>query len=297
LEIEGLITNKELIKDGTSGITFEDFDKLIKDQMHGFSPYDYPNSDVYNKRAFILSCVDTKRAIEGDKIEFGTEQFRAAAEYAKANIKYNNLTDTPAEYLHSWSRNRGECYYAKIDDYLDFVHSCYKANQNYTIIGTPSVDASGPRFAALETISVSATTDVKDGCKKFINYLFAGTAFSSSECEFREIVTNKEIMDRNIEAISKLNNDAYAKYEDAVKNKTIIPAAGYDNVTGDKYATDDMAQSFRESLASISIYYYEDHTIVQFLDEELAPYYAGDRSLDDAVRYLNDRVAKYVREM
>ena len=31
--------------------------------------------------------------------------------------------------------------------------------------------------------------------------------------------------------------------------------------------------------------------------EEIAPYYAGDRSLDDVVRYLNDRVSKYVREM
>ena len=68
-------------------------------------------------------------------------------------------------------------------------------------------------------------------------------------------------------------------------------------VTGDKYATDEMAQSFRESLASISTYYYEDYTIVQFMDEELAPYYAGDRSLDDAIKYINDRVNKYVREM
>lgn len=32
-------------------------------------------------------------------------------------------------------------------------------------------------------------------------------------------------------------------------------------------------------------------------DEELAPYYAGDRSLDDAIKYVNDRTAKYVREM
>ena len=44
-------------------------------------------------------------------------------------------------------------------------------------------------------------------------------------------------------------------------------------------------------------YYYEDYTIVQFVFEELAPYYAGDRSLEDAIRYINDRTSKYVREM
>ena len=58
-----------------------------------------------------------------------------------------------------------------------------------------------------------------------------------------------------------------------------------------------MRDSFKESLSSISTYYYEDHTIVQFVEEELAPYYAGDRSLDEAIRYINDRVTKYVREM
>ena len=139
--------------------------------MNGFSPYDYTDSKAYNKRAFILSCIDTKRAIEGDKIEFGTEQFRTAAEYAKANIKYNNVEETPDEYIGSWDRYRGKCYYTKIADYLDYVHSCYNAKDEYSIIGTPSVDASGPRFSALETISVSATTDVKEGCRKFINYL------------------------------------------------------------------------------------------------------------------------------
>ena len=297
IEIEGLVTDKELLKEGAVGITFEDYEKLIKDKMSGFSPYDYPESKFYNKRSFVLSCIDTKSAIEGQKIEFGTEQFRAAAEYAKNNIQYNNKDEIPDDYVHSWKRYRGKCYYAKMDDYLKFVHSCYKSKGNYTIIGTPSVDAIGPRFSALETISVSATTDVKEGCRKFINYLFSGKAYDSTECEFRHIVTNKEIMEKNIRVLTKCNNDSYAIFDNSVKTRAIIPAPGLDMVTGDKYATDEMAQSFRESLASISTYYYEDYTIVQFIDEELAPYYAGDRSLDEAIKYINDRVTKYVREM
>ena len=138
---------------------------------------------------------------------------------------------------------------------------------------------------------------MKDGCRKFINYLFSGKAYDSTECEFRHIVTNKEIMEKNIQILTKCNNDSYAVYENSIKTGILIPAPGLDMATGDKYATDEMAQSFLESLASISTYYYEDYTIVQFIDEELAPYYAGDRSIDDAVRYINDRVTKYVREM
>ena len=297
LEIEGLVTNKELIKDGAAGLTFEEFEKLIKDEMNGFSPYHYPNSRAYNKRTFLLSCIDTKRAIEGQKIEFGTDQFRAAAEYAKDNFVYDNEKSVPEDYKNDWTRFRGECYYTRIGDYLDFVCACNKSNASYKIIGTPSTDASGPRFKAIETVSVSALTDVKDGCKKFLNYMFSGAAYNSDDCKFRFIVTNKEIMDRNIEFLTRNNNDEYSKYLEGVKSGKFIPSPGLDKAYGQKEATDDMSESFKESLSSISTYYYEDHTIIEFVDEELAPYYAGDRSLDDAIRYLNDRAAKYVREM
>ena len=297
VEIEGLVTNKSLLKDGAVGITFDEFEKLIKTKMSGFSPYDYPNSNAYNKRTFLLSCIDTKRAIEGNKVEFGTDQFRAAVQYAKDNFVYDNENSVPKEYVQDWSRYRGECYYAKIGDYLDFITACYKPKESYKIIGTPSTDASGPRFKATETVSVAANTAVKDGCKKFLNYMFSGAAYNSDECEFRFIVTNKEIMDRNIESLTKHNNDTYADFMESITSGHFIPAAGYEKAFGDKEATDDMRDSFKESLSSISTYYYEDHTIVQFVEEELAPYYAGDRSLDEAIRYINDRVTKYVREM
>ena len=296
LEIEGLVTNTELLKDGAVGLTFEEYDELVEGPMNGFSPYDYPNSNVYNKRDFLLSCIDTKSAIEGDTIDFGTEQFRCAVEHAAA-IEYDDTESTPEEYLGNWNRYRGECYYMKIDDYLDYVYACFRPKGEYKIIGTPSVDASGPRFEALETISVSSSTDVEEGCKKFINYLFAGTAFMNDNCEFRQIVTNKEIMEKDIDSLTKINNDSYEKYFNSVQSGAFIPAAGLDKATGNKAATDVMHQSFTDSLATISTYYYEDYTIVQFTLEELAPYYAGDRSLDDAIKYLNDRATKYIREM
>ena len=44
LEIEGLVTNTELLKDGAVGLTFEEYDELVEGPMNGFSPYDYPDS-------------------------------------------------------------------------------------------------------------------------------------------------------------------------------------------------------------------------------------------------------------
>lgn len=104
-------------------------------------------------------------------------------------------------------------------------------------------------------------------------------------------------MNKNIETLSKHNNDAYDSFLAAEKSAAIIVPANVKMANGDKYATDDMRESFLNSMSTISTYNYEDTDIVRFVMEEIAPYYAGDRSLDDVVRYLNDRVSKYVREM
>ncbi|MBR6988144.1 MAG: extracellular solute-binding protein [Clostridiales bacterium] len=297
LEIEGLVTNVDIIKEGAVGITFDEYDQLIKDHMYGYSPYDYPCSTSYNRNSFILSCIDIKSAIEGESVNFGTDQFRTVIEYAKDKFKYEDETSAPQEYILDFNRNRGECYYKKMGSYLDFVRACFRSNGNYRIIGTPSVDASGPRFKALETISVSANTDIEEGCKKFINYLFSGVAFESVECDFWEIVTNKEIMVRNIDDLTIHNNDAYEALVLAKRSGAIMQTGGAEKAFGDKTATDEMRESFLNSMSTISTYYYEDHHIVQFVLEELAPYYAGDRTLDDAITVLNDRVTRYVREM
>lgn len=296
--IEGMVTNTELLEDGAVGITFEDYDKLIADGMHGYSPYDYPYSDYYNKLSFFLSCIDTKSAIGGKTVDFDTPQFRAAAEYASENFLYDDYASMPTlDWRKQYDRNRGECYYTNITDFLSYVHACYKQNKQYAIIGTPSVDASGPRFKARETISVSASTDVEAGCRKFINYLFAGEAYKSDDCEFWQIVTNKEIMRKNVETIMLRNNEAEDNLVEAKDSGAIMMSGGAEKSDGLKYASEDMCERFLDSLGSISVYYYEDKKIVQFVTEELAPYYAGDRTLDDCIMYLNDRAAKYVKEM
>ena len=298
IEIEGLVTNENLLEDGAVGLTFEEYDKLVKEDMSGFSPYDHPFSVDYNKKSFILSCIDTLSAIDGDKVDFGTDQFRTAVEYAKNNFEYDDEASMPLEYSDNWmEQNKDECYYTKIDNYLEFVYACNSEEGHYKIIGTPSVDASGPRFKCLESISVSVSTDVVDGCRKFLNYLFSGSAFENDECEFRQIITNKEIMNRNIEMLTAKNNEADDLYTQAKLSGSIMYTSDYEKATGIKRASDDMKDSFFNSMSTISTYYYEDNEIVKFVFEELAPYLADDRSLDDAVTILNDRVSKYVSEM
>ena len=296
IEIEGLVTEKSLVKEGAVGITFEDFDKLIKTKLDGFSPYDYPMSVSNYKKEFILSCIDIKSAVEGGKVEFGTEQFKAAVEYSKDHFTEDGFTK-PDDYVWAEEEKRARtgCRYDKIDSFVAFIHACKETEGSYTILGTPSVDASGPRFRAIETISVTSSSDRKEGAKKFLNFLFAGAGYSDSSSEFHNIVTNREIMARNMSIIMEKNNSSQDAFEALAQYMTGLSNDA--RIYGYKKASKDMEEQFMNSLSNLSRYYYDDPVITAFLTEEIAPYYAGDRTIDDVVRILNDRTGKYVKEM
>ena len=102
-------------------------------------------------------------------------------------------------------------------------------------------------------------------------------------------------MAKNIAVITEINNIEQDRAKDMAKH---MPGSdSYQKIYGYKYATEDMGKRFLESLTSIGTYYYDDPKITSFLVEEIAPYYAGDRSIDDVIKYMNDRTGKYIKEM
>ena len=136
---------------------------------------------------------------------------------------------------------------------------------------------------------------MKDGCRKFINFLFSGASYDGSSREFQNIVTNKEIMKRNMSIITEKNNIGQDMMVEM--NSYMSGMADYSNFYGYKTATEDMENNMMESLSSISTYYYADPVLTAFITEDVAPFYAGDRSIDDVIRIINDRATKYVKEM
>ena len=102
-------------------------------------------------------------------------------------------------------------------------------------------------------------------------------------------------MAKNISLISEENNKGQKTDEEL--SDYITELDDYCIVYGYKESTKAMEEGMMNSLSTISVYYYNDPVITAFLIEEIAPYYAGDRPLEDAVRILNDRVEKYIEEM
>ena len=138
---------------------------------------------------------------------------------------------------------------------------------------------------------MTAKSDCQEGCKKFINYLFGGKFVPEDELSFSSICINREVMKKEIALLSEYYNEVYAfEMEYGLFDKSQLRTMGY------KESTDTMQQKFFDMLSTLSVYYMDDVQIRNIVNEELAAYYSGDKSLDDVIRFINDRVDKYTGE-
>ncbi|MBR5426142.1 MAG: extracellular solute-binding protein [Clostridiales bacterium] len=292
IEVEGLIVKEDDAGKDKAGMTFEEYGNYVTNTLSGVQPYDYPESTYYYRDIFLMSCIDIKSAVEGEKVDFDSEQFRKAAEYAKANFPENQMDpDKTISFAEEELRPEPDGRYVHMTNFVDYVKNCSNGQDAFSVIGTPSVSAQGPRFKAQESISVTAKSDCQEGCKKFINYLFGGKFIPEDELSFSSICINREVMKKEIALLSEYYNEVYAfEMEYGLFDKSQLRTMGY------KESTDTMQQKFFDMLSTLSVYYMDDVQIRNIVNEELAAYYSGDKALDDVIRFINDRVDKYTGE-
>ena len=292
LEVEGMIVKEDDVGKDKVGMTFEEYASYVENTLSGVQPYDYPESEYNYRDVFMMSCVDIKAATEGEKVDFDSEQFRKAADYAKANFMENRKDpDVTTLFAEEELRPRPDGRYVHMTNFPEYVKNCAGEQDACSVIGTPSVTGQGPRFKAQESVSVTAKTSQQEGCKKFINYLLSGKFVPDDSLTFSSICINKDVMKKEISLIADYYNEIYTfEMEYGLFDKSQLKTMGF------KEATDTMQQKFFDMLSTLSVYYMEDIQIRDIINEELAAYYAGDKSMDDVIRFINDRVDKYINE-
>ena len=292
IEVEGLVLNKEKAGTDAHGITFDVYSDYVENAASGMSLYDYPFSKYNNRNAFVLSCIDIKSALEGDPVNFDSEQFRAASQYAKEHFQenaYDSKSDPSA--IEERHRAKPDGRYARMANYEDYLRACKKENASYVIVGTPSVNGTGARYRVPESISVPVKSDMKDGARKFVNYLMTGSFITEDVGVFQGICINKNLMQKQL---SRHTEYANLKLQDAIDHlflKSDLEDEGY------KFVERSSEEYFFSMMENLSVYCLEDKVIEGIVCDELAPFFAGDRTIDDAIKYINDRVSKYINEM
>lgn len=133
---------------------------------------------------------------------------------------------------------------------------------NKTLVGMPSPDGRSAYCYFNSSASVTVCSSCQDGCWEFI---------------------------------SSMLNDDVLKYSDGIPVSRAVFADL--DVTYDKTPIDpSVVDNFELIVEKRSFYYSSDYTIIKIISEEMQVYFAGDKSLDDVIKIMNDRARTVLNE-
>ena len=259
--VDGIATDKSNVRDGQVGFTFDEYVKFVDEVCNGINPLDQTQTEVLCDLFPYLS--DT--CINGKEADFDNASFRALCGYVKDNVIYK-----PDRFPDENDPALYDIYY-NIGSHLRSEQ--YRASK-MTLLGYPSTDGRGPAIKVEASIGISA---------------FAPSAVVEGAWEFIKAFLSDDIQDlvaMNYNPISLNAFDSSAKTALESYNKAFP-----------RFKQDESAvASYKNVLLSASVMDNLDPAIIVVLREEMPPYFIDQKSLDDILPIIKNRVTTILAE-
>ena len=264
INVLGIMTDKANVADGKKGFTFDEYSRFVKETCNGIDPISFGN-DRQNYFYFLF-CSMHENFISDSKINVDNAEFRSLIEYSKNNISENYYSDDVEANGAQWVV-LGNVYYDLVDQ------PC--SNTSYDIYGAPSFDGRGPMITDFNTIAISACSSDLN-----VSWEFVKTALGYE--------TQRKITDRN-----PINRAAFSDYSKlALKEANITLKERHINRVFDESDIERYIHML-EKAECVAAY---DTQVYKVIIEELQPYYADKKSLDETIKIISDRCQKVLDE-
>ena len=278
----GIATSQDNVEDGQNGFTFEQYADFVEGPCNGVSPFSGNQIDIFIR---LVDCMYDSFIEEGI-VNFDTEEFRALADFTAENI-----TDEL-----SLGESGDEGYYetdssvASIE-YIDNISSYFQSvsGKDNVLLGLPSYDGRGPVIYDINSVAISAQTDNQDACYEFVSMLL------SDSCQEIYAVYNIPVNRNAFDTVAH-------EYMETTNYELDLMLRLYDEalLTMYGYNTAHMEESdipeFEEFVEGISRMYVNDGSINSIIREEMPSYFAGQKTMEQIIPVLTDRVSTVLNE-
>ena len=285
--VSGLVVPASSAGVGQYGFTYGRYKELVKGPCNGKDPVSVFRDQMEYFNACMNVMPDTY--LKDGIIDFDNKDFRELAEYIKDNagdmIEPEEDMYTPVE-----QESRGIVY----DDGITISRliSFYgDSTKDIRVMGLPSGDGRGPAIDVSVSVGISANTKEKAACVEFVRTLLSEDIQEMFE-EFDDAtpVNTGAFRKTGIKAVEKYN----AKYLQNSKkySRQQLRLSGLPWCEVDKSAVDEYEKAIRSCSCVIS----EDPAVSMIVKEEMPAYLTGQKSLDDVIGIINDRVKTVASE-
>ena len=255
-----LFINNSFISDGTTGLTFDQYDSIINEHNAGKSIL--YEDDLALMKTFMENsdCIDFTK--DGELI-LGNESFRAANEYIASVpdvMPYDNV---------NWTRMKN-MQIAEGMAFESFMYSYGRAFKNYSIIGLPSSDGHAEVIRG-RGIGITSCCALPDAAWEFAMTMMSPD-FQNKENKYYDPV------------LKSARSIAFESYID-LKNASRNP---YD--ASDIPISKDIIDYYIDQVSDAVTVPDIDSGIIVIMNEEMPAYYSGQKSLDDVIAIIENRV-------
>ena len=286
------IIGKTSILGERTGWSMEEFMQLMSEQPEGTSSFsDINRSSFFNH---IMSYCGTDFVdFSTGKCSFDSPEFIRMLEFAKTlpeEVEYGTDYDW-TKYENQYRNNTTLLMTLYIYSIRDLNYSIYgQFGEDVSFVGFPCENKDGSVVNTTMSFALSAASNNLDGAWEFVRYYLTDEYQDSIQWE----------MPVNKEAFLKQAQEATQKpyYTDENGNKVEYEETVY--INGESVPLPPMSQeqvdkivAFVESVDKVS-YYNED--IQNIIDEEVAPFFADQKTAADVASIIQNRVELYVNE-
>lgn len=276
--IKGYLTNQDYFPQ-TDTITCRDVLKKKSDTSFSGTVFSgVKSADLL--RGALLYSLDNYRDASG-KFNISSGQLEELVEYARqaGTLDTSVTTSNPEQ---SYLLGQQAMLYSYISCPQDYYRYQQLGSSPSIYVGYPSQEESARLCTPLDIVEISSGTKYPDACWDFVKIMM------SSEVQQKALEINSIPVSREgFEAL--LNKAEHPELRSSAENtaldmtvQTAIPA--------------DSIADFRALVDSISTLEYYDTSLSAIIDEACAPCLNGDKSAQDVVSELNQRVNLYLEE-
>ena len=289
--VTGLAVLNENVDAGQTGFTFEQYADFVSTVCNGTDPL------AMDQTEFFIMCMEAmadKFVTEDGKIDYDNEAFRALAEFTNENIiPPIESNEDDMLYMGGTGTTIEESGAERFDygSFPIYIELMGKHANDTTILGLPSVDGRGPMLSVSSSVAISAQSAEPDACWAFVETLlsseiqeyYAQSGMGCPICIEAYETSAQEFIDDY--------NASMAKYSNYL-TEAEMAMFGIDPTPVDASVIDSY-ESMIDSCSAVST---TDAAITVIIREEMPAYFSGQKTIDDVISVMEDRVQTFLDE-
>lgn len=289
--IEGIQTDPVLAGKTGIGFTTEEYKRFLNETLNG--------TDVIEDgqlHYFALMFNNMRNTfIKDGKVDLNGSEFTELAGFVKDNVQQSskqwdtNDDANPDELFDSsLAAKNNKAYYCECPGISGYLVKRARIKNGTTILGLPSSDGRGPMFGTKLSVAVSANALNKEACIDFVKMML------TDEIQKEFVLSDNFVL--NKEALRQGCEDAVAYFntEEGQENMFEYSLGTYVSIKT-KFTSEDI-ENLENIILSCSKADSVDAAINMILIEEMPAYFAGQKTLEQVIPVLQNRIQKVLDE-